>query len=144
MRPQPYRFRRDGGKWYLRLLDNLPADPDTGGQLPGIEIRHAESREEIQRMRELGATEVDDKAPLYNASQVYEKKRLEAGTDQALKALLKAFEDAKERGFGEADAQDLFVRLAALGAADLTAGHEAPADDSCAPPSCTSSSARAG
>ena len=125
-----YRFRlRDGGKWYLRLLDNLPADPDTGGQLPGIEIRRAESREEIQRMRELGATEVDDKALLYNASQVYEKKRLEAGTDQALKALLKAFEDAKERGFGEADAKDLFVRLAALGAANLTAGHEAPADD---------------
>ncbi len=125
-----YRFRlRDGGKWYLRLLDNLPADPDTGGQLPGIEIRRAESREEIQRMREAGATEVDDKALLYNASQVYEKKRLEVGTDQALKALIKAFEEAKERGFSEADAKDLFVRLAALGAANLTAGHEAPADD---------------
>lgn len=125
-----YRFRlRDGGKWYLRLLDNLPADPDTGAQLPGIEIRRAESREEIQRMREAGATEVDDQALLYNASQVYEKKRLEAGTDQALKALVKAFEDARERGFGEADAKDLFTRLAALGAADLTAGHEAPADD---------------
>lgn len=125
-----YRFRlRDGGKWYLRLLDNLPADPDTGAQLPGIEIRRAESREEIQRMREAGATEVDDKALLYNASQVYEKKRLEVGTDQALKALIKAFEDAKERGFSEADAKDLFVRLAALGVANLTAGHEAPADD---------------
>lgn len=125
-----YRFRlRDGGKWYLRLLDNLPADPDTGGQLPGIEIRRAESREEIQRMREAGATEVDDKALLYNASQVYERKRLEVGTDQALKALIKSFEEAKERGFSEADAKDLFVRLAALGAANLTAGHEAPADD---------------
>jgi hypothetical protein len=125
-----YRFRlRDGGKWYLRLLDNLPDDPDTGHALPGIEIRRAESRDEIAHMRELGATEVDEHQLLYNASQVYEKKRLEGGTADAIAALIAAFEAADKGGFDEAQAKDLFTRLAAVGAASLARGREAPADD---------------
>lgn len=125
-----YRFRlRDGGKWYLRLLDNLPDDPDTKQAHPGIEIRKAESRDEIERLRALGATEVDEQNLYYNASQVFEKKRLQAGVQQAIDDLVAAFEEADRGVFRDAEAEDLFRRVVALGGASLAPGHEKPADD---------------
>jgi hypothetical protein len=125
-----YRFRlRDGGKWYLRLLDHLPDDPDTKQAYPGIEIRRAESRDEIARMRQLGVTEVDEKNLYYNASQVFEQKRLEAGTNQAIGNLIAAFEEADKGIFRAAEAEDLFRRVVAVGGSSLEPGHEKPPDD---------------
>ncbi|MDE2372285.1 MAG: hypothetical protein KGN16_25170 [Burkholderiales bacterium] len=125
-----YRFRlRDGGKWYVRLLDNLPDDPDTHEAYPGLEIRRAESREEIARLRRLGATEVDEKNLYYNASQLYEKKRLESGTNAAIEGLIAAFEEADKGVFRDAEAEDLFRRVVAVGASSLAPGHERAADE---------------
>jgi len=125
-----YKFRlRDGGKWYLRLLDNLPDDPDTKRAYRGIEIRKAESRDEIARLRQLGATEVDEEKLLYNASELYEKKRKEAGTEAAIKDLVAAFENADKDDFeNEETLKDLFRRLRALGGPTLDKGREKPAD----------------
>jgi hypothetical protein len=127
---QQYKFRlRDGGKWYLRLLDNLPDDPDTKLAMPGLEVRKAESRDEIKRLREQGATEVDEQGLYYNASQLYEKKRSEAGTNQAIVELIATFKQADKDIFRDAEAEDLFRRLRAVGASSLALGHEQPADE---------------
>lgn len=133
-----YRFRqRDGGKWYLRLLDNLPSDPDTGLPRSGLEIRKAESREELDRMRALGATtEVVKQDALhekdeyyYNASEIYEKKLLDAGAQQALQDLLEEFAKARKGIFRDAEAIALYAKVVALGRGTLERGKESPGDD---------------
>ena len=132
-----YRFRqRDGGKWYLRLLDNLPDDPDTLQPRTGLEIRKAESREELDRMRSQGAsTEVakqgsarDKDEYYYNASEIYEKKLRDSGVNAALQELLNAFKEARKGIFRDAEAKALYAKVVALGAASLQPGAESPGD----------------
>lgn len=133
-----YRFRqRDGGKWYLRLLDNLPGDPDTGLPRSGLEIRKAESREELDRMRALGATTETVKQDAlhekdeyyYNASEIYEKRLLDAGAQQVLQDLLDEFAKARKGIFRDAEAIALYAKVVALGRGTLERGKESPGDD---------------
>lgn len=132
-----YRFRqRDGGKWYLRLLENLPSDPDTGLPRGGLEIRKAESKEELDRMRALGAsTEIvgkdafNEEAMYYNASDIYEKKLGEDGVRAALDALLGEFEEARKGIFRDHEAIALYHKVVAIGRGALEPGATSAGDE---------------
>ena len=123
-----YRFRqRDGGKWYLRLLDNLP----DAGSRPGLEIRKAETREERDRMvaagagRDLDAGEDD---LYYNASAMYEAKLKDKGVRAELDALIADFAKADEGIFRDHEAIELYKKIVALGAGSLEPGKEDAGD----------------
>jgi len=125
---EQYRFRqRDAGKWYMRLVENLPDDLDTGRPYPGLEIRKADSTEELAKLKAEGF-DVDEKTLLFNASQVYEKKLKEAGATQTLQDLVAAFREADTGIFRDEEAKDLFRRLVALGGSSLEPGKETPGD----------------
>ena len=69
-----YRFRqRDGGKWYLRLLDNLP----DAGSRPGVTSEGAEEikrlKAENKRLRE--ANEILRKASIFFAGELDPRNR---------------------------------------------------------------------
>lgn len=116
-----HRFRlRDGGKWYLRLLENLPTDPSTQRAYPGLEIRRAETREEIEALRKSGATQVDEEALLFNASELQEKRLQREGATSLLIDLIRAFEEAERGIFRDREAIDLYNRVAAIGRSVLT------------------------
>ncbi len=132
-----YRFRqRDGGKWYLRLLDNLPNDPETGLRRPGLEIRKAESEKELDRVRALGAsTEIaHDEAHdgkdryYYNASEMYEQRLGQGNARAELDALIALFEDRRKGIYHDAEAIELYNKVIALGAGSLMPGKETTGD----------------
>lgn len=124
-----HRFRlRDGGKWYLRLLDNLPTDPSTQRAYPGLEIRRAETREEIDALRKSGATQVDEEALLFNASELQEKRLQQEGATSVLLDLIRAFEEAERGIFRDREAIDLYRQVAAVGRSVLTAKADKPTD----------------
>jgi hypothetical protein len=119
-----YRFRqRDAGKWYLRLLDNLPDGP----ALPGLEIRKADTAEDIAALKDQGIT-VDEKSMLFNASELYERKLKEKGSGGALRELIAAFQQAQQGVYRDDEAKDLYRRLVALGGSSLEPGRETPGD----------------
>lgn len=111
--PEQYRFRqRDGGKWYLRLVDHLPQDAG------GLEIRKAGSKEEIAALRDEGIT-VDETALLFNASERYQKKLQDQGASNTLRELVEAFRQARKGVYRDEEAKDLYRQLAALGGGTL-------------------------
>lgn len=133
-----YRFRqRDSGKWYLRLLENLPDDPTTGARRTGLEIRKAESREELERMAGLGAsTEVvgkdafrEEETYYYNASEIYERKLAATGVVEARDQLLADFRQARKGIYRDAEAIALYRKLVELGRGTLEPGKESTGDD---------------
>ncbi|OGB24078.1 MAG: hypothetical protein A3I66_11430 [Burkholderiales bacterium RIFCSPLOWO2_02_FULL_57_36] len=125
---EQYRFRqRDAGKWYLRLLENLPDDEASGKPLPGLEIRKAETKEEIKKLKSEGIA-VDENELLFNASQLYEKKLQDKGATQTLQELIAAFKEAKKGIYRDHEAKDLYRRLVALGGSSLEPGRETPGD----------------
>ena len=128
---EQYRFRqRDAGKWYLRLIENLPdRDPATGRAFEGLEIRKAESKEELETVTKgLAGQHVDEKELLYNASVVYANKLQNNGAKQTLKELIAAFEKAKNGIYKDAEAKDIYRRLVVLGGSSLTPGAETRGD----------------
>lgn len=131
-----YRFRqRDGGKWYLRLLDNLPRDED-GMRLPGIEIRKAASKDELAEMRKQGATtEIaagDWRDPqdsyFYNASEVQEQRLNQGDARAQMDALIAEFEEKRKGIYYDGEAIALFGKLVKLGAGSLEPGKESSGD----------------
>lgn len=111
-----YRFRqRDSGKWYLRLLENLPDDPTTGARRTGLEIRKAESREE--------------ETYYYNASEIYERKLAATGVVEARDQLLADFRQARKGIYRDAEAITLYRKLVELGRGTLEPGKESTGDD---------------
>ena len=123
-----YRFRqRDGGKWYLRLLDNLP---DAGAR-PGLEVRKAGSREERDRMVAAGATRdlhAADDDLYYNASAMYEARLADKGVRAELDALIADFKEADKGIFRDHEAIGLYRKIVALGGASLEPGKEDAGD----------------
>lgn len=125
-----YRFRlRDGGKWYLRLLEELPDNPETERAYPGIEIRKAETDAEIAELRRMGATQVDAKERLYNASELVERKSAEQGTRDQIDRLIADFKHAERGIFRDKDATALYDRLVALGDSSIAPGATHARDD---------------
>lgn len=131
-----YRFRqRDGGKWYLRLLDNLPRDED-GMRRPGIEIRKAASKEELEEMRKQGATtEIapgDWRNPqdsyFYNASEIQEQRLNQGDARAQMDALIAEFEEKRKGIYYDGEAIALYGKLVALGAGSLEPGKENAGD----------------
>lgn len=123
-----YRFRqRDGGKWYLRLLDNLP----DAGSRPGLEIHKAETAEERDRMVAAGATRdpaAGDEDLYYNASAMYEARLKDKGVRAELDTLVADFEKADEGIFRDHEAIELYHKVVALGGASLEPGKEDAGD----------------
>ena len=123
-----YRFRqRDGGKWYLRLLDNLP----DAGSRPGLEIRKAQTAEERDRMVAAGATRdpaAGDEDLYYNASAMYEARLRDKGVRAELDALIADFEAADKGIFRDHEAIALYRKVVALGGASLEPGKEDAGD----------------
>ena len=126
---EQYRFRmRDAGKWYLRLLENLPDD----GKYPGLEIRKAETKEELDELKakyralapnDSKGLEVDNDKLYYSASQLYEAKLAkDPGAKRTMEALTADFEEKKK------DPTTLYRELVTLGGASLEPGREKPAD----------------
>lgn len=131
-----YRFRqRDGGKWYLRLLDNLPRDED-GMRRPGIEIRKAASTEELAEMRKQGAmTEIthgDWRDPqdsyFYNASEIQEQRLNQGNARAQMDKLIAAFEEKRKGIYYDSEAKELYGELVKLGAGSLKPGMETSGD----------------
>ena len=131
-----YRFRqRDGGKWYLRLLDNLPRDED-GMRRPGIEIRRAASKDELEEMRKLGATVQtapgdwrDPEISLYyNASEIQEQRLNQGDARAQMDALVSEFEEKRKGIYYDGEAIALYTKLVKLGAGSLAAGKESSGD----------------
>ena len=131
-----YRFRqRDGGKWYLRLLDNLPRDED-GMRLPGIEIRKAASKDELAEMRKQGATtEIaagDWRDPqdsyFYNASEIQEQRLNQGDARAQMDALIAEFEEKRKGIYYDGEAIALYGKLVKLGAGSLEPGKESSGD----------------
>ncbi|NML46847.1 DUF4157 domain-containing protein [Ramlibacter sp. G-1-2-2] len=133
---QQYKFRlRDSGKWYLRLLENLPDDQ----RYPGLEIRVAESQRELDEMKAkyqalkpddaggLGVEEVKENGEtrlFFNASQLYEAKlEKDPGAKTTLAALLTDFKENKK------EATELYKELVLLGGSSLEKGKETPGDE---------------
>lgn len=120
------RFRRrDSGKWYVRLLDNLPRTED-GKRRPGLEIRKADSAADLTRLEADGIT-VDKDTLLYNASEIYERKLATSGVD-VLTRLVAAFEEARKGIYRDKEAMRLYAELVALGGSSLEPTKEHPAD----------------
>lgn len=123
-----YRFRqRDGGKWYLRLLDNLP----DAGSRPGLEIRKAETREERDKMVAAGATRdpsAGDEDLYYNASAMYEARLRDKGVRAELDALIADFKEADKGIFRDHEAISLYQKIVAIGGASLEPGKEDAGD----------------
>jgi hypothetical protein len=124
---EQYRFRqRDNGKWYMRLVQNLPEEFTAGADFRGdIEVRKA-SREEIARLRDEKKIRTEDE--YYDAAQLYQQKKSEAGVSEQTGALKKAFEEAKKAGKPEAAYQELHKRVAAVGGASWKGGKFSAAD----------------
>ena len=115
---QQYRFRqRDNGKWFKRLMDNLPKGFRDLKDYQDIEVRRIGKEEEA----ELSAAKIRTEDGFYDAGQRYRQKLHEPSTDQEYKTLRQAFEAADEAGFTAADAKTLFRRLALLGSTDIIA-----------------------
>ena len=133
---QQYAFRqRDGGKWYLRLLENLPDDQ----RYPGLEIRVAESKRDLDEAKaKYKALKPEDKQGLaveevtengetklfFNASQLQEAKLEKDPT--ARKSLDDLIGDFRE---GKKDAPALYRELVLLGGSSLEPGKETPGDE---------------
>lgn len=136
--PAQYRFRqREDGKYYLRLIDNLPRDDKTGLQLPVLEVRKAADKEEYERMLKLGAQGAsvpggwrsDTDTYYYDASGL-QRQRLDQGDarDQ-LQALVKKFKEKRRGIYRDGEAIELYGDLIKLGAGSLEPGHESGGDE---------------
>ncbi|HET6940984.1 MAG TPA: DUF4157 domain-containing protein [Sphingomicrobium sp.] len=124
-----HKFRlRDGGKWYLRLLENLPTDPSSQRGYPGLEIRKAETQAEIEELRKAGAKQIDEKELLYNASELQEKRLEDVGATTVLNDILAAFREAEKGIYRDHEARGMYVLLAGVGSSVLTAKADKPAD----------------
>ncbi|MBI3228891.1 MAG: DUF4157 domain-containing protein, partial [Burkholderiales bacterium] len=94
---EQYHFRqKDGGKWYFRLLDNLPKDKVPH---PDLEVRKAGSKEELEKLRasfkkfalskseaegsELATEVTGDQQFFYSASQLYQRRLENADASDA-------------------------------------------------------------
>jgi hypothetical protein len=131
-----YRFRqRDGGKWYLRLLDNLPRDED-GMRRPGLEIRKAASKDELEEMRKQGATVQtapgDWRDPqdsyYYNASEIQERRLDQGDARDRMDKLVAEFEEKRKGIYYDGEAIALYRKLVDLGAGSLEPGNENSGD----------------
>ena len=92
---EQYRFRQRGnGKWFMRLVENLPDEFTSSKDYRGdIEVRKA-SKEEIGKLREEKKIRTEDE--YYDAAELYQKKKAEAGVGDAIESLKKAFAEAGE------------------------------------------------
>ncbi|QWP78986.1 DUF4157 domain-containing protein [Lysobacter sp. K5869] len=136
--PAQYRFRqREDGKYYLRLIDNLPRDEKTGLQLPVLEIRKAADKEEYERMLKLGAQGASVPGGWRSTTDTYyydasglQRQRLDQGDarDQ-LQALVKKFKQKRRWIYSDGEAVELYGDLVKLGAGSLERGHESPGDE---------------
>lgn len=124
---EQYRFRqRANGKWYMRLVQNLPKEFTSSKDFRGdIEVRKA-SKEEIAALKEQNIrTEGDE---FFDAAQLYDRKRKEAGVSEEIEALKKAFEEARQSDKPEEAYEDLHRRLAVIGNPSLNKGNFRAAD----------------
>ncbi|MEO8659572.1 MAG: DUF4157 domain-containing protein [Bryobacteraceae bacterium] len=124
---EQYRFRqRDNGKWFMRLVENLPEEFTSSKDYRGdIEVRKA-SKEEIAKLREEKKIRTEDE--YYDAAQVYQKKKSEAGVGDAIESLKKAFAEAGDAKKPVELYKSLHARVAALGNATLVKGKFNAAD----------------
>lgn len=122
-----YRFRqRDNGKWYMRLVQNLPGKFTGGKDFQGdIEVRKA-SKEEIAELQEKGIRTEDDL--FYDAAQLYDRKRKEAGVGEEIESLKQAFAEARKADKPKEAYQDLHRRIAVIGNPALEEGKFREAD----------------
>jgi len=135
--PVQYQFRqRDGGKFYLRLIDNLPRDEKTGLLLPVLEIRKAGNREELERLRLLGARtatmagdwRASTDSYYYNASDLQQQRLDQGDARKQLQALISKFEAKRKGIYRDGEAIELYGEVARLGAGSLAIGQESAGD----------------
>lgn len=124
---EQYRFRQRGnGKWFMRLVENLPDEFTSSKDYRGdIEVRKA-SKEEIGKLREEKKIRTEDE--YYDAAELYQKKKAEAGVGDAIESLKKAFAEAGEAKKPVELYKSLHARVAVLGNASLVAGKFTAAD----------------
>ncbi|BAV96961.1 eCIS core domain-containing protein [Lysobacter enzymogenes] len=136
--PAQYRFRqREGGKYYLRLIDNLPRDATTGLKLPVLEVRKAADKDEYERMLKLGAQGASEPGGWRSDTDTYyydasgaQRQRLDQGdARKQLQALVAKFKDRRRGIYRDAEAIELYGDLVKLGAGSLESGHESAGDE---------------
>ncbi|MET4726683.1 hypothetical protein ABIE09_000454 [Lysobacter enzymogenes] len=136
--PAQYRFRqREGGKYYLRLIDNLPRDATTGLKLPVLEVRKAADKDEYERMLKLGAQGASEPGGWRSDTDTYyydasgaQRQRLDQGdARKQLQALVAKFKDRRRGIYRDAEAIELYGDLVKLGAGSLEPGHESAGDE---------------
>lgn len=132
---EQYQFRlKEGGKWYYRLLDNLPKDQVPQ---PGLEIRRAGSREELDKLSatyqrfaptkaaasDKLATEISaDQEFFYNASQLYERRLQHSDASDALLDLKEKFRTAQSKAkLSDEEVIWLYTELSRVGWGEVTA-----------------------
>lgn len=133
---QQYRFRqRDNGKWFMRLVQNLPESFTKTAEFEGdIEIRKA-SKEQIEELSKKGIR-VSEEDLLYDATQLYQKKRGESGVQAQIDALIEKFkeiEHPKQKKDEKSDTpvptyESLHREIAVIGNARLVKGEFQAAD----------------
>jgi hypothetical protein len=127
-----YRFRqRDNGKWFMRLVQNLPEEFTRAKDYAGdIEVKKA-TKEEIEQLKRQGVTALDEKELLVDVAAVH-KNRLEAGGGQSILAqiekLKKDFEDAAKSDTPRPAYEALHRQIALVGSAALEGGTFRAAD----------------
>jgi hypothetical protein len=116
-----YRFRqRENGKYFMRLVENLPEEVTKQKGYHEIEV-HKASKDDLEKIKKEFKPDqkntIDEEAGLYDAGQLYANKR---GANQELVVQLEEqFSKARKGGWKEDDAEKLHQALAAVGGATI-------------------------
>lgn len=119
-----YRFRRrDNGKWFVRLVQNLPDDFKSSAAYQGdIEVRKA-TKKEIEELKTQGfgseRNEIDEKELYYDVTERHRRRLAQTGLSATVFILKNDFRQAASAGNKKQAYAALHAQVAAIGGAKL-------------------------
>lgn len=119
-----YRFRqRDNGKWFMRLVQNLPDDFKSSAAYQGdIEVRKA-TKKEIEELKAQGfgpeRNEIDEKELYYDVTERHRRRLGQTGLIATVFILKNDFRRAASAEYKQQAYAALHAQVAAIGGASL-------------------------
>ncbi len=119
-----YRFRqRDNGKWFMRLVQNLPDDFKNSATYQGdIEVRKA-TKKEIEELKSQGfgpeRNEIDEKELYYDVTERHRRRLAQTGLSATVFILKNDFRQAASADNKQQAYAVLHAQVAAIGGARL-------------------------